>query len=117
MNEIVTRYLDTWNATDDSARAELLATHWSENCAYVDPLADVAGRDAVGATIEAVHAQFPGWVFSQVGDVDTHHQQARFQWGLGPSGETPVVVGFDVVVADDNDRIRDVRGFLDKVPT
>ena len=116
MNAIVTRYLDTWNATDESVRTELLTTHWSEECVYVDPLADVQGREAVGATIQAVQAQFPGFVFTTVGDVDTHHQQARFQWGLGPAGEEPVIVGFDVVVVDADGRIRDVRGFLDKVP-
>ncbi|MGV9713975.1 nuclear transport factor 2 family protein [Gordonia sp. NPDC003424] len=117
MNDIVTRYLDTWNATDDSARAHLLATQWSEDCAYVDPLADAHGREAVATTIGAVHAQFPDFVFTQVGDVDAHHRQARFQWGLGPQGADPVVIGFDVVVVDDAHRIHEVRGFLDKVPS
>lgn len=116
MHDIVTRYLDTWNTTDEAALADLLAAHWAQDCAYVDPLADVAGRAAVGATIQAVHAQFPDFVFTRVGDVDTHHRQARFQWGLGPAGEDPVVVGFDVLVVDEDQRIRDVRGFLDKVP-
>ncbi|WP_235738865.1 nuclear transport factor 2 family protein [Nocardioides alcanivorans] len=116
MDTIVTRYLATWNATDPAVRDELLAAHWTQDCVYVDPLADVAGRPAVGATIAAVQGQFPGFVFSQVGEVDTHHGQARFQWGLGPAGEEPVVIGFDVVVTDDDQRIRDVRGFLDRVP-
>lgn len=116
MNDIVNRYLDTWNATDDADRARLLAQHWSDSCVYVDPLATAQGRDAVAATIGAVHDQFPGFVFTQVGEVDSHHQQARFQWGLGPAGAEPLVVGFDVVVVDDDNRIRDVRGFLDRVP-
>ncbi|GAB2620688.1 nuclear transport factor 2 family protein [Pseudactinotalea suaedae] len=116
MNEIVNRYLETWNATDASVREALLDQHWSEDCVYVDPLAEVQGREAVGAVIEAVHGQFPGLKFSLVGDVDGHHQQVRFRWGLGAAGEEPVVIGFDVVVLDGQQRIRDVRGFLDKVP-
>lgn len=116
MNDIVTRYLDTWNATDAATREELLTNHWAPDCVYVDPLADVAGRAEVGATMAAVQGQFPGFVFSQVGEIDAHHQQLRFQWGLGPAGEEPAVIGFDVVVTDDHQRIRDVRGFLDKVP-
>ena len=116
MNEIVTRYLDTWNATDEAARVELLAQHWSDDCAYVDPLVEVQGRAALGATIQAAHAQFPGFVFTSVGDVDAHHRQARFRWGLGPVGEKPVVIGFDVVVVDADQCICDVRGFLDEVP-
>lgn len=117
MNDIVTCYIDTWNAADVEIRDKLLRTCWTEDCIYVDPMADVSGRSEVGATIAAVQQQFPGFVFSQVGEADSHHRQTRFQWGLGPAGEEPVVVGFDVVVVDEDHCIRDVRGFLDKVPT
>lgn len=116
MTEIVTRYLDTWNAADAEERTALLARAWSEECVYIDPLAEARGREQVAATIGAVHEQFPGAVFTQVGEVDAHHRQLRFRWGLGPVGEEPLAIGFDVVVVDEEDRILDVRGFLDKVP-
>jgi len=38
------------------------------------------------------------------------------QWGLGPEQAHPVVIGFDVLVSDEGGRIRQVTGFLDKVP-
>jgi len=56
-------------------------------------------------------------VFTLVGPVDTHHRQARFTWGLGPEGAEPLVLGFDVAVADEADKIVSVLGFLDKVPS
>ncbi|TLW91688.1 nuclear transport factor 2 family protein [Saccharomonospora piscinae] len=115
MNDIVERYLATWNAVG-ADRAHLLASHWSASVTYVDPLAAVRGHSGVGAMIDEVHAQFPGFVFTQLGEVDAHHQQLRFRWGLGPEGDEPVVIGFDVVVLDEDGRIHDVRGFLDKVP-
>ena len=115
MSEIVQRYLDTWNA-EGTERAALLAQHWSPDVQYVDPLADVRGPAGVGAVIDAVHAQFPGFTFSEVSAADAHHRQVRFSWGLGPAGEEPVVVGFDVVILDEDGRISDVRGFLDRVP-
>jgi hypothetical protein len=74
------------------------------------------GRAAIEATIATVQAQFPGFVFSAVGSVDAHHNQARFNWGLGPAGDEPIVLGFDVVVLDEDGRIDVVLGFLDKVP-
>jgi hypothetical protein len=83
---------------------------------YIDPLAEAHGRDAIEATIGAVQAQFPGFVFSLAGPVDAHHRQARFTWGLGPEGAEPLAVGFDVAVTDEDDRIVTVLGFLDKVP-
>lgn len=32
-------------------------------------------------------------------------------------GAEPLVIGFDVAVTDDDDKIRSVLGFLDKVPS
>ncbi len=116
MTDIVAAYLKTWNATDPTERAALLGTHWTADATYTDPLADVAGTAAIDATIGAVHARFPGFVFTQVGEPDGHHDQIRFGWGLGPADVEPVVLGFDVVVTDGAGRIRTVLGFLDHVP-
>ena len=117
MTDIAERYLACWNETDPAARQALIERHWTEGATYVDPLAAVAGRAGIEATIAAVQAQFPGFVFTQLGEMDAHHQQARFTWGLGMPGEQPLVEGFDVVVIDDEGRIDRVLGFLDKVPS
>lgn len=116
MSELNERYLSCWNESDAEVRRSLIAEHWSEQARYTDPLAQAQGRDAVDATIAAVQAQFPDFVFTPVGPVDAHHQQARFSWGLGPEGAEPVIVGFDVVTLDEAGRIDTVLGFLDKVP-
>jgi hypothetical protein len=117
MTNLIDNYLACWNETDADARAALIAEHWSHRPTYIDPMVEVAGRDALDATIAAVQTQFPGFVFTPAGPVDTHHDVARFSWGLGPAGEEPVVVGFDVVVTDEKGRIRSVLGFLDRVPS
>ena len=86
MSDLLENYLACWNETDPAARRALLEAHWAADATYTDPLADVAGHDALDATIAAVQAQFPGWVFAPGGPVDAHHQQARFTWTLGPAG-------------------------------
>ncbi|MGP3770506.1 nuclear transport factor 2 family protein [Streptomyces sp. SDT5-1] len=111
----VDAYLATWNARGEQ-RTKLIAEHWASDATYTDPLAEVAGHDALDALIGGVHEQFPGCVFTPVGAVDAHHRQLRFQWGLGPDGAEPLAVGFDVLILDEDGRIKDVRGFLDKVP-
>jgi SnoaL-like domain len=119
MTDVITRYLACWNETDPAARRKLVDDAWAADASYTDPLAEVRGREAIDATIAAVQGQFPGFVFSQVtpfGPADAHHQQTRFSWGLGPSGAEPLVVGFDVLVTDENGQIATVLGFLDKVP-
>ena len=117
MTDLRERYLECWNTTDPATRAALLAQTWAADATYTDPLADVRGLEAVAATIGAVQQQFPGFVFTPVGDLDAHHHVARFQWGLGPAGAEPVVVGFDVVILDEEGRVASVAGFLDRVPS
>ncbi|MDF2506518.1 MAG: hypothetical protein K0Q52_377 [Microbacterium sp.] len=57
-----------------------------------------------------------GFVFTEVGESDAHHNLTRFQWGLGPADEEPLIIGFDVVATDDDGRIERVAGFLDRFP-
>jgi hypothetical protein len=116
MQEIVERYIASWNETDPERRRKLVDELWADRASYTDPLAEAHGRDAIDALIAAAQAQFPGFVFTLAGPVDAHHNQARFTWGLGPAGAEPVVIGFDVAVATEDGRLGTVLGFLDKVP-
>ena len=111
-NELVARYLETWNETDQAARRKAIDELWAEDGVYTDPIAVAAGRDQIAAAIGAVQAQFPGLAFTLAGQVDAHHDIARFTWSLGDD----LVVGFDVLVLDAGGRISRVHGFLDKVP-
>lgn len=114
---LVQTYLDAWNETDPATRRTLLERVWAADGRYVDPLADVTGPTAIDAVIAAAQGQFPGLCFRLrlAGDVDAHHDVARFTWELGPADGEAVVVGFDVAVVVDG-RFQAVAGFLDKVP-
>lgn len=118
MYDLVPRYLGTWNETDPAARRAAVAELWAEGGTYTDPLASVAGPDAISELIGAVQAQAPGHVFRLADDtVDTHHDIARFRWALVPAGGgESVAIGFDVAVAGDDGRMETVLGFLDKAP-
>ena len=116
MHDVIERYIASWNQTDPQLRRKLIDEVWAPDASYIDPLAEAHGRDAIDTTIAAVQAQFPGFAFTLLDSVDTHHRQARFTWGLGPDGAEPLVVGFDVAVADSEGRLTSVLGFLYKVP-
>jgi hypothetical protein len=116
MTDIAERYLAAWNETDPTARRKLVDDLFAEDASYIDPMVEAHGRDEIHATMGAVQAQFPGFVFTPVGTADAHHRQARFSWGLGPDGADPIVIGFDVATTDDAGRITGVLGFLDQVP-
>lgn len=117
MQDLIDRYLACWNETDSAARRELINKTWADDAQYVDPLVDARGHDAIDAAISGVQQQFPAHVFTLAGSIDTHHDVARFSWGLGPDGDGPLVVGFDVTTAAADGRLARVIGFLDKVPT
>ncbi len=117
MTDIITRYLQCWNETDPATRRTLVEDVFTTDASYVDPMAQAHGVDALEATIAAVQAQFPDFVFSAIGAPDAHHNQVRFGWGLGPAGLEPPIVGFDVAVTSQDGRINAVFGFLDKVPS
>lgn len=116
--QLVQRYLDTWNEQDAEARRSAVASLWTEDARYVDPLASVAGQDAISELIAAVQAQAPGFEFRLANGVDAHHDVVRFGWELVPaSGGEPLAIGFDVAVTSEDGRIAQVLGFLDKAPT
>ena len=115
---LVERYLTAWNAESAESRAAAVDAVWGEDGGYTDPLVSVRGRDQIAAVIAGAHDQFPGFVFRLAGAVDAHHDTARFTWELVPTtGGEALVVGFDVISTDSDGRIRDVYGFLDKIPT
>ncbi|MCC5581080.1 MULTISPECIES: nuclear transport factor 2 family protein [Microtetraspora] len=114
---LVDRYIAAWNETDAAARAKAVADLWTEDGTYTDPLAAVRGHEAIAAVIAGAQEMFPGFVFTPGEVLDGHHDIVRFTWNLAPEGAAePVVVGFDVAALDDAGRIRDVHGFLDRVP-
>jgi hypothetical protein len=113
---LVERYLQTWNETDPLRRRVLIEEVYAEHAVYTDPMAQARGWEAIDATIAAVQSMFPGHVFRLGGPVDAHHDMVRFQWHLAaPDVAEPLVIGFDVALLD-GARIRQVLGFLDKVP-
>ena len=113
--QLVDTYIAIWNESDRAARQALIADAWTEDAIYTDPLSDVAGHDGISGLVDAVQAQFPGFVFRRVGDVDGHHAYIRFSWEAGPAGGEAVVAGSDVAMVIDG-RLRGVVGFLDRMP-
>ncbi|MGW2744027.1 nuclear transport factor 2 family protein [Streptomyces sp. NPDC001450] len=113
----VARYFEAWNATEPEALKKAVAAAWTTDGSYTDPLADVRGHDQIAAVIAAAHEQFPGFAFRPLGAVDGHHDTARFGWELvnEADGSAPVA-GFDVITLDGEGRIRQVLGFLDRLP-
>ena len=116
VEEVIDRYIAGWNETDPGRRRELIARTWTEDGRYLDPLMSGAGHDGIDAMVAGVQAQFPGYRFRRMGDVDAHNNVVRFCWELGPK-DGPVLAGgvdFGAVV---DGRLLSITGFLDFAPS
>lgn len=108
---IVTNYLACWNTAERVPRRALIEETWTADARSVDPIAEVAGREAIDAMIAATQAQFPGHHFELRGAIAEHHDVVHWGWTLSsPSGDT-VVSGFDVATIVDG-RIGVLVGFF-----
>ncbi|WP_315835930.1 nuclear transport factor 2 family protein [Bradyrhizobium prioriisuperbiae] len=113
--KIAEGYIALWNERNDSRRRDLLASNWTRDARYVDPLMAGDGADGIDTMIAAVQQRFPDFEFALISKPDGYGDFVRFQWGLGPRGGDNPIKGTDFVVVEAG-RIRNVTGFLDQVP-
>jgi hypothetical protein len=115
-NDLVNRYIATFNETDPERRRRLIGDLYTATARYTDPQVELEGTDQIEAFIAGTQEHFPGYAFSLGGDIDAHHGQARFNWlATAPGQSEPAYIGFDVLVAEDG-RVSSVYGFIDKAP-
>jgi hypothetical protein len=115
VTRIVDSYIDSWNETDPAARRALIARTWTVDGHYLDPLMSGVGHDGIDAMIAGVQAQFPGFRFQRISDVDGHGDQLRFSWALGPEGGEALAGGVDFGLLA-GDRLQSITGFLEFAP-
>ena len=110
------QYFAMWNSDDADRRAEIIEAAWSGDGVFVDPSFEVSGHDGLSKMVETAHEMFPGYRFSQTGDIDEHHNRLRWSWELAADGQPAVAGGTDVVTLDADGKIQEVIGFLNFAP-
>ena len=115
IDSVARRYIELWNEKLPSRRREMLASDWTADAKYVDPLMSGDGVDGVDALIAGVQQRFPDFSFKLIGKADGYGDHIRFSWELGPDGVEAPIKGTDFAVLKEG-RIRSIAGFLDQVP-
>ncbi|MFE4690698.1 nuclear transport factor 2 family protein [Streptomyces sp. NPDC056749] len=115
--DAVERYFAAWNAATPEELVEAVASAFTEDGSYTDPLGEARGHEGITAAITGAHQQFPGFRFQLTGTPDAHHDLVRFTWDLVSTadGSSPAA-GFDVIKLAEDGRIISVAGFLDRLP-
>jgi hypothetical protein len=112
LDTLIETYFAAWNEADAAKRLDLIAASFSDEAHYVDPLSDVTGHAGVVEMMEGVRAQFVGASLQRTGDVDAHHDLARFPWSATGADGAVIVAGIDVVVLAADGRISALAGFF-----
>ena len=105
-----------WNGPEEARRAELIAAAWTEDGAYVDPLAQASGHDGLNAMVTELRGQFPGHVIARTTGIDAHHGLVRFSWELVADDGAVTVAGLDVGIVAEDGRLSRIGGFFGPLP-
>jgi hypothetical protein len=107
-------YFAMWNERDPNRRRELIAATWTPDASYIEPLMAVEGYEALEEGVAGMQAQFPGHTIRPAGEIETHHDRARWRWELvGPEGGEALAAGTNVGTLAPDGRLRQVTGFFD----
>jgi hypothetical protein len=112
-SHIAEQYLAAWNERDPVARRAKVASTFTLEAAYADPMARGEGHLGIDKLIGAVQDKFPGFRFELAGKPDSHNDAIRFSWSLLSPEGSPVAHGTDFGVIGTDGRLASVTGFLD----
>ena len=113
---IVDRYFAAWNERDASARVAAVATAFTEDARYCDPLADVTGHDAIASMMGALQEQHTGLSLRVSSAIDAHHDLLRFGWEAVDAEGAVSVAGIDIARVSNDGRLVSLHGFFGDTP-
>jgi hypothetical protein len=117
MTDLAHRYLAIWHETDADARRTAITQIWSEYARVCTADNDYTGHAAIEARVTAAHDKWVaqgGFVFRQLGDVDTHHDGVRIRWEMVPAGGGDAAsAGVQFLLLDPDGLVRFDYQFID----
>ncbi|WP_170480493.1 nuclear transport factor 2 family protein [Ruegeria arenilitoris] len=111
INNTITVYGAAWQETDPERRSQLLDHCFAENGRYVDPTADVGGRQQLCEHIGNVLKDTKGRV--EITSAPTvHHDVIHFTWRMIAPDGSVMVSGHDFVQLNKQGQIAHLAGFF-----
>ncbi len=116
--QVVEAYAAAWCEPDEAVRRRLLERAWTDDGTYTDPLAHVAGREALVQHIGVFHQQAPGARIVRASGIDEHHRLLRFGWRILGATQPPLTAleGCDFGELADDGRLCRIVGFFGPLP-
>lgn len=113
LGEVLRTYLVAWNTDDPDERAALLDRSVADDVAFVDPVKQLIGKDALLAHIADTRETYPGITFAPGGELDNHNHVLRQSWVARMDGRV-VLRGLDVDDVSPDGRLTRIIGFFER---
>ncbi|NOD29583.1 MULTISPECIES: nuclear transport factor 2 family protein [Ruegeria] len=111
----IENYGAAWQEESAEKRLALLTQCFAENGRYVDPTADVSGREQLSAHIGEVLLTSNGRVQITSSPV-SHHDVVHFTWHMVAPDGAIMVAGHDFIRLDEDGKIAHLAGFFGDPP-
>jgi len=109
MNELIDRYIATWNEPDAKRRRDGVRELWTSDGIHRSATIEARGHGELEARTAGTYDKWgkSGYVFRRVNDPDGHHDAVRFRWEMVPrDGGAAVAVATDIIILAPDGRIR-----------
>jgi hypothetical protein len=115
IEELINRYFDSLNETNEKRRRELTKQVWAEKGKFGTPYGEVAGQDAIEALIAGVQKRFTNSIVRRTTKIDGFGNYLRWGFTLSAADGTPILSGIDFAIIE-NGKLQLVMGFFDFAP-
>ena len=113
--ELINRYFDSLNETNEKRRRELTKQVWAEKGKFGTPYGEVAGHDAIEALIAGVQKRFRNAIVRRTTKIDGFGNYLRWGFTLSAADGTPILSGVDFAIVE-HGKLQLVMGFFDFAP-
>lgn len=107
VNAVLDKHFKAVNELDPEKRKVLFEEVYDPHIHFVDPQGIANSLAELEKLYDGLHKQFPGFVFHEVGEIETHHGFARAHWEHVKPGASEKSTGDDFVKIKDG-RITEV---------
>ncbi|MGG7565526.1 nuclear transport factor 2 family protein [Rhodovulum sp. DZ06] len=116
LDDALAAYGAAWLEADAGKRMALLETCWADGGRYLDPSADVTGREALSTHIGGFHAAQPGARIELASGASRHHDRVHFRWGMVTAAGAVAIEGVDFGRLAADGRFEEIAGFFGPPP-
>ena len=115
IEELLDRYFDSLNESDDKRRRDLTKYVWAEKGKFGTPYGEVEGLEAIVALVSGVQKKFPNATVRRTSRIDGFGNYLRWGFTLSGSDGKPILSGTDFAIVE-NGKLQLVMGFFDFAP-